>query len=369
MSDVQATALLFLAFVLAQGTLARLERNQAARITRLVGFGLALGGAFLTRSVLAPAVAVLSLWFGIEMLRSARGRFPWRELVLAFAPAVLAFQFFLWTNWVRFGDWFESGYGGVVDAGWFRHSPLPGMVGAGLSPGSGILWFAPGILLVVPWIVNRVQRREFSIVVLLAGMTLAIGLPATVIPSWHGAWSYGPRYLLPLIPFLWYPLGMVLGIAAEWPLLRWITGGLLALGLVTALGGVLVEYNTNLDLSMQAARPEWAPPAADDAAAEEALFVRTKFDWRFAAPWAHWRILRHRVAGLGEQFPVRRLYFLERDDLVRPQWEREKGFRHLFWVDLHQRLGGPAWPGPLLVMALLGLGLLFTFRGLDPDQP
>lgn len=369
MSDVQATALLFLAFVLMQGQIERVERNHPIRVLPFLGFGLALGGAFLTRSVLAPAVAVLGLWTAVELVRSAH-RFPWRELSLAFAPAILCFQLFLLLNWLRFGDVLESGYGGVVDAGWFRRSPLPGLLGAGISPGSGIAWFAPGILLLVPWVTNRIGRREYSLLVLLGGLVLAIGLPAVVIPSWHGAWSYGPRYLLPLLPFLWFPIGMVLGIAAEWPPLRWIAVGLLGLGLVTALPGALVEYNTNLDLTLQAARLEWpGSPGDDPAVAEEERFVRTKFEWRYAAPWAHWRILRHRVAGLGEEFPVRELYFLDRDDVVRPQWERERGFRHLFWVDLKQRLGGPAWPGPVLVLALLALGALFTIRGLDPDQP
>src|SRR4029077_16123372 len=69
LSDVQATAFLFLAFVLLQGVLAELEGGRArARTAALVGAGLALGGAFLTRPVLAPGVAVIVLFFVVRVV-------------------------------------------------------------------------------------------------------------------------------------------------------------------------------------------------------------------------------------------------------------------------------------------------------------
>jgi hypothetical protein len=194
---------------------------------------------------------------------------------------------------------------------------------------------------------------------------LAIGVPHVLIPSWHGAWSYGPRYLLPLIPFLWFPIGVSLGLLWEHALARVSAVALLVLGGLTALGGVLVEYNTNLDLSLRAAGLVWPPAPGFDAAHDEANFVRTKFDLRFAAPWAHWRIFRHRVAGQGERFPVRALYYLERDEVLEPSFERWRGFRHIAWVDLHQRLGGPAWPGLALCTALLAASLVLLRRALE----
>jgi len=373
LSDVQATCFLFLAFALAQGALERLARAQPARTAGLLGFGLALGGAFLTRPVVAPGVAVLAFFFLVSCVRTARPRFPARELALALGPALLCLGFFLWINARRFGDPLESGYGGVVGSGWFLRSPLPGIEGALLSPGSGLLWFAPGILLCLPYARAQLAHGERAPLLLAGALVLALGVPNVIIPSWHGAWSYGPRYLLPLVPFLWFPLGVALERARERWGVRLLAIAALTLGLVVALGGVLVEYTTNIDLSLQAARLEWpdAPgaPEANEQEQEDARFVATKFDWRFATPWAHWRILRHRLAGLGEQFPVRELYFLPRDEAVTPAWEREQGFRHIAWVDLHERLGGPSWPGPALCLALLVLGVGLALRALDPAQP
>jgi len=368
LSDVQATAALFLAFVAAQGVAERLERGKPGKLGSVLGFGAALGTAFLTRPVLAPPVAVLALFYVAVCVRSARelapGKVPWRELVLGFAPALALLGLALYTNWSRFGAPLEFGYGGVVTRDWFLAPSGVGLVGATVSPGSGLLWFAPALLLLVPWLVHELRRGERRLPFLVLAMLVAIGVPHVLIPSWHGAWSYGPRYMLPLIPFLWFPLGVALGLLWERALGRLLALVLLGLGGVTALGGVLVEYTTNLDLSVQAARLEWPTieGLASEADLEEERFVRTKFDWRFAAPWAHWRIFRHRVAGLGESFPVRELYYLQHDQALEPTWERERGFRHLAWVDLTQRLGGPGWIGPALCVALLLASLVLLLQ-------
>ena len=368
LSDVQATAALFLAFVLAEGAALRLEEGRAPRLVALAGFGAALGLAFLTRPVLAPGIAVLALYFSARVLLAARRRgraLPWRELAAGLAPALACFTLFLWTNQRRFGDPLEAGYGGVVGLDWFLRSPWEGLLGVTVSPGSGLLWFAPGIVLVLPWFARAVRRGERALPALVAALLVAVGIPHTLIPSWYGAWSYGPRYLLPLIPFLWLPFALTL--ERLWPrvLPRVAVLALLALGAATSLGGVLVEYTTNLDLTMQAARLEWPrPDGADEFAHEERNFARAKFDWRFAAPWAHWRMFLHKLRGKGEAYRARELYFLgpERDEALVPQWERGKDWLHFAWVDLVRRLGGPAWPGPVLCAALL-LASALAFAG------
>jgi hypothetical protein len=329
------------------------------------GFGLALGLAFLTRPVVAPGVAVLALYFVARVVGAARaaGRpAPRPELAARLLAALACFALFLWTNARRFGDPLEAGYGGVAGLHWFRRAPWQGLLGVTVSPGSGLVWLAPGILLAGPWLVHALRRGERALPALVVALLAVVGIPHVLIPSWHGAQSYGPRYILPLIPFLWLPLGATLERLWTRPLARLAACALLLLGLLTGMGGALVEYPTNLDLAAQAARLEWPrPEGADELAYEEANFVRAKFDWRFAAPWAHWRILFHRLTAGDERFPVRELFFLERDELLEPQWEREKGFRHVAWVDLHERLAGPAWPGPILCAALLiASGLLFA---------
>jgi len=369
LSDVQATAALFLAFVLAQSAVERLERGRSPRAGTLIGFGLALGVAFLTRMVLAPAVAVLAVYFLVRVVQESRaaGRgFPLRALVWGYLPALACLAGSLAANQARFGDPLEFGYGGVVGTDWFLRPPWEGLAGVTVSPGSGLVWFAPAAVLVVPWLVHSLRRRDYAEPLLVLALVVSIGVLHTFIPSWHGAWSYGPRYLLPLIPFLWFPLGVAFDLAWEHALSRFTVLGLLLLGGITATGGVLVEYNTSLDLTLQGARIAWPSPP-DQSELEELViddlrFVRAKFDPRFAQPWLHWRIFRHRMAGLGESYPVRSLFYLDSDARIEPQQERERGFRHLAWVDLHRRLGGPSWIGPLLVGLLVFVALAFLLR-------
>ena len=97
--------------------------------------------------------------------------------------------------------------------------------------------------------------------------------------------------------------------------------------------------------------------------------VRSADDGRFAAPWAHWRILRHRAAGLPEEYDPGQLYFEPSDVVLAPTHDRDKGFRHLAWVDLDQRLGGRVWPGLSIALVLIGLGVAQISRGLDPTRP
>ncbi len=371
LSDVQATFFLFLAFVLWAESASALERDGRAPPGVLAGFGLALGLAFLTRVMTAPAIMVLVLAFLATLGRHARraGRFPARELALGLGPALACCAFFLWINARRFGDPLESGYGAVVGAAsWLSQPFLPALADLVAAPGGGLLWLAPGLLL-APFGFRRWLCAERGAALCALWVSGAVLLSVAAAPvGWHGAWTYGPRYVLPLLPFLWTAVGPALDAAAARAGSRWLARAVLLLGLATTLPGVLVEYTTHLDLATRAARLAWPDaPGASEADREETRFRRIKSDWRFAAPWAHWRILAWRAAGRGEDFPVRELFFLDRDEVLTPEHERARGFAHLAWVDLRRRLGGPAWPILLAAAVSRALGLARARVALEPD--
>jgi len=116
---------------------------------------------------------------------------------------------------------------------------------------------------------------------------------------------------------------------------------------------------------MHAARLEWPEPGgADEREQDDARFLLIQWDPGFAAPWAHWRILRHRVAGLGEDFPLDEVFRIDLAARATPGEDRERGFRHLAWVDLAQRLSGSVWPGVLICSLLFALGVVSTVRAL-----
>jgi hypothetical protein len=381
LSDVQATFLLFGAFVL----LVHAREDRARRVSvspwSLAAAGTALGGALLTRIAVLPAVIGLagigwmvlgsgaSFASGPEERGSNRAGSASRRNALALLlPIALCAGSLLAVNSLRFGHPLRTGYESAIDAvGFFTTHPLRGLGGLLISPGRGLIWMAPGLLLVPLALRGAARSSEKLWLWTLAAMAAATLLPAAFLRGWHGAWTYGPRYVLPLLPFAWLGVAFALDAVRDRRWMQWLAVALLALGSAVQLGGALVDHTTHTDLGLQAARAEWPDwPGVPEREQEELRFERLQWDWRFAAPWAHWRILRHRLSGLGDIYSARELYSTRMDAPIVPSHERERGFRHLAWVDLSQRLHGPSWPGPALCALLGGLGLALAYRAREP---
>jgi hypothetical protein len=379
LSDVQATFCLFLGFhllVLARERWTRLRRPPAAT---LAGAGAAIGCAVLTRVALAPAAACLAAIAFLAIVGRARGVRPGWPLsaVAAFGlPLALAALAFFGVNLLRFGDPLETGYGAAIHgAGFFEPRPWTGLAGLLLAPGRGLLWMAPGILLLPLGAVQAHRRDEHLLPWVVLGVGLCVLVPTAFLHGWHGAQTYGPRYLLPLLPFAWVLVALALDRYGRRGVRRTLAALVLWGGLVVSLPGALVDTTTHHELAQSAARIAWPAEApvpeglevvgADDVQRDDARFHRMLWDLRFAAPWVHWRILRHRAADLGEDYRVRGLFFLDDDARISPGADRRRGQRHLAWVDLHERLGAPLWPGIVLCLGLLIAGIRFAGAGLD----
>lgn len=346
LSDVQATTALFAVAHLLLLIHARVSAGRRARIEHAALAGALLGLAFLTRVVTAPAVFVLALAAILLMVRESR-----RALLVFIACAAVGVLLFLGFNWLRFGSVFESGYGDVVRADSFwSYSPLLGLAGLLFSPGKGLAFLAPlTVLAPLGWRASEPGPRRLFLV-LATGVSVAVFLPIVPTETWHGAWTYGPRYILPALPFLWIAALLFAERLAAGAKGRLAVGALLVLGFVTNVPGVLVDHMTEQDLAMGAARIEWPDVPGGDATRFQAI----QWEPRFAAPWAHWRILRHRVAGLGETFSSRELFFTDEDVPLETNPEMRPGFQHLAWVD-HRALGGATWPLGLFLGLALGL--------------
>ena len=139
------------------------------------------------------------------------GRQRWRDGLLACVawgtPIALWLAGIGAYNWVRFGDVLETGYGD--EASEFTEPFLTGLSGLLISPGKGLLWYSPPLLLAIAgyW---RFARRRPDLTLVIAGMFAATLALYSRYYIWDGGGVWGTRFLLPLIPLLLLPAGEVI---------------------------------------------------------------------------------------------------------------------------------------------------------------
>jgi hypothetical protein len=105
-------------------------------------------------------------------------------------------------NTIRFDDPLQFGYG---DQG-FTTPIYEGAAGLLFSPGKSVFLYAPPLILSVLYFPSF-YRREPRLAQTLLLMAL-IAVPFySLWWAWHGGWSWGPRFLLPLIPLWILPAG------------------------------------------------------------------------------------------------------------------------------------------------------------------
>jgi hypothetical protein len=180
-------------------------RDQSAPSWYLFVAGAGIGGAFITRYQDA-AVGLLGLGVYL-LLPRARSTSLSRVLDcvrvgIGLAPFV---ALILWYNWVRFGSIAATGHHEST----FGYAIWLGASGLLFSPGKGLIWYCPTLLLLA-FAGRPFYRRYGALLTGFAVMTVAIFTLYGAVTFWHGDPTWGPRYVYPIVPFLTLPLGMLL---------------------------------------------------------------------------------------------------------------------------------------------------------------
>lgn len=182
--------------------------------------GLAIGWAMLAKPVAVLAVP------GLAWVAWRRRPSPAQLAQLAAGPA-LALALTLAYNAARFGSPLETGYSAEVQA--YAIPFLMGLYGLLLSAGKGVLWYSPALSFAAAG-ARRFGQRHPEVHAMAAGTFALHVLFYAIQQNWDGDWCWGPRYLVPCVPFL-----MLLALPLfEEPPRGW---RLLALG---AIGGLAV---------------------------------------------------------------------------------------------------------------------------------
>jgi len=227
------------------------------------GAGLAaLIGANAAYLALAPLLAAALVW-------AHWGRAAWRRQLAHLAayglPVALMLAGLAGYNALRFGGPLNTGYSFVPGQEGFSSPLWWGALGLLLSPARGLLWYNPTTLLAIAgW-------RKFTRAQPLLGWTVLAVAGAHIVIfglwwEWWGGYTWGPRFLLPLMPCLSLAaLPVFEGVLAAgrgsrlW-LGRVAVGAVILLGVAVQLAGVAIDYNTyELELDARFPAPAGQP--------------------------------------------------------------------------------------------------------------
>jgi hypothetical protein len=185
--------------------------------------GLSAGAAINMRTSLAPLVGISLVATVLAARDETARRVVVERAAVAVTGLVPGIAFLLWSQWVRFGDAFDWGHPGQN----FDTPFYEGLYGQFLSPGKGLIFFAPVVVLAAILFPGFARRRP-AIAVEVAAIVMVNALLFATFENWSGDNAFGPRYMAIVLPIALLPL-VELGRRKA---LRWAFAALAALGLL-----------------------------------------------------------------------------------------------------------------------------------------
>lgn len=162
------------------------------------GAGAGAAAALLIRSGNLATVLPLAVWIGLAGPR---------RLPAFLAPVALAAALIAGYDFVRFGSIFQTGYTLAPDMGRFG-APWTGAAGLLVSPGKGLIWYCPAFALALAGFLTFYRRRR-GLALFCAAALAANLLFYGAYQFWPGDWSWGPRYLIPVLGLALLPVAEV----------------------------------------------------------------------------------------------------------------------------------------------------------------
>jgi len=169
----------------------------------LIFCGFALGISVLIRyDAFIFVIILLAFLFGTILKNKSK----MKNITFLIIPLLLCTILFMEINYIQFGTLLE--YSVKTESGYGLGPTTPihiGVFGLLFSPGAGLFIFSPILFTIFISFFDFYKKNKSSFLIFLiyvTGLTIFFGS----LETWHGFVSWGPRYLLPIIPFLMIPL-------------------------------------------------------------------------------------------------------------------------------------------------------------------
>ncbi|MEE2708830.1 MAG: hypothetical protein VYA69_04460 [Gemmatimonadota bacterium] len=214
-AHVSSTFWVFLTFVILFAM-----RRQQITIRGCAAAGFALGMGALTEYTVAPVIAVLGVYSLVTLKK--------KELIVFILACMIPLGCLMLYQYVCFGGPLTTAYSTnfpmnqdgdlgprtTINTGFngFGIPSLASLWGLTLSPYRGLFIYSPVLIVAVYILFRRIRdkndtyRLEWRII--WAVFLLQFLFNSTMLTFWSGGYVWGPRYLMPLLPFLMIPLGL-----------------------------------------------------------------------------------------------------------------------------------------------------------------
>lgn len=199
------TALLVLLsfFLMRQATCTTAERR---RVLLIAGSGFVLALALWVKIHAALFLPVLALYLTVMAFPTFHDARAWRRWRALLGQGVWWIGGFilptagllLYDRWL-YGSPFTTGYGDNPNV--FTTPLATGLYGLLYSSGKGIIWYAPPLLFALIGCIPFVRRFPRDGIAVLSAAAINVLFYAR-LQYWHGDGSWGPRYLLIVLPWL-----------------------------------------------------------------------------------------------------------------------------------------------------------------------
>jgi hypothetical protein len=282
--------------------------------------------------LLLPVIVVIVTWAMWRLNPSLRWRQAATDAAFILLPPCAILLTLGLINQVKFGSPFLTGYHVWMPE---AHRIIPGywegVVGFFADVRSSIFVYFP--VLVFALFATRRFARQHPLDALVMWTTFAVILVATgKTLHWHGAWTYGPRYLIFGLPVVSLPFILWVDWFLDRPrrVVTWLAAGATAVTLLAS--AYVAERKNRLDFFVNYRLAEELAPFGD--ASTEAYFEKNHSGWISADIYAH----RRRVEDLAfmkavwDRVPMDRLTDL--------RWRVAFFSRHYnyYWAPEDQRL-------------------------------
>ncbi|MBI2412316.1 MAG: glycosyltransferase family 39 protein [Deltaproteobacteria bacterium] len=224
---------------------ARFEEKNIKRWAWYFGAGVFCGFAILMKLTTATIAIPVFFYIGLSEWRR-KEELPWNKffsIVVFSLPAGIATVLFFLDRWLTFGSLF-MGPINTTDENFSLWIPIyEGIFGLLLSPGKGLFWYNPLLLLLfVSWSVFKNKWKLEAQIFLIHAIILIFPLAAQ--SSWAGDEAFGPRYLISLIPWGLIIVGNWLD-AQHGKNAFWKCNSLAFLGILVQLPSIIISLSAS----------------------------------------------------------------------------------------------------------------------------